>query len=88
MFQGLELIGDEHSEGQNAQSFRGHLPPAPPDEELLDAYSRAVITAAERVSPSVVYIEIEQAEGAAARSTVPPRISQRFRFHLFPMASS
>ncbi|HEU4796976.1 MAG TPA: trypsin-like peptidase domain-containing protein, partial [Pyrinomonadaceae bacterium] len=28
------------------------------DDELLDAYSRAVITAAERVSTSVVYIEV------------------------------
>lgn len=76
MFQGLELIGDEHSEGQNAQSFRGHLRPAPPDEELLDAYSRAVITAAERVSPSVVYIEIEQAEGSRRRGPVVPRESR------------
>ena len=27
-------------------------------EDLMDAYSRAVITAVEKVSPSVVYIEV------------------------------
>jgi S1-C subfamily serine protease len=40
---------------------------SPPDGELLDAYSEAVAGAAERVSPSVVNVEILRREGADER---------------------
>ncbi len=40
---------------------------SPPDGELLDAYSEAVAGAAERVSPSVVNVEIFGREGADER---------------------
>ncbi len=39
----------------------GHLDPG---DDVMDAYSRAVITAAEKVSPSVVFIEVQHAAGS------------------------
>lgn len=40
-------------------------------EDLMDAYSRAVISAAERVSPSVVFIEVQYAAGAKRGKSAP-----------------
>ena len=48
-----------------------------PGEEVMDAYSRAVITAAEKVSPSVVYIEGQHAAGS--RNGKAPRMPQEAR---------
>lgn len=54
--QELEFLNDQ---GVGAQGSLNSTVTEPADE-LLDAYSRAVMTAAERVSPSVVYIEMNR----------------------------
>ena len=50
----LKLVSNERFGIQTKDE--GRVVPA--DEDLLDAYSRAVITAVDMVSPSVVYIEV------------------------------
>jgi S1-C subfamily serine protease len=56
----FELLSDEGIEGADTGANRDLSGYLETDDDLMDAYSRAVISAAEIINPSVVYIEVEQ----------------------------
>jgi S1-C subfamily serine protease len=71
--QEIELLSDE----PRGDARSKNMAPSEPVEDLMDSYSRAVITAAEKVSPSVVYIEVQQP--VRGRRGNPPRVPQEAR---------
>ena len=59
------------NDGSTTETRDASTSPDSIDSELLDEYSRAVISAAEKVSPSVVFIEVHQAVRGGRRNGAP-----------------
>lgn len=70
----LRLLSDEAVGGGEARRVDAALPS---DDDLLDAYSRAVINAAERVSPSVVNLDVRT--NRRGKQGTPYRLPEELR---------
>ena len=77
MQQEIELLSDERFEFEDARTTRDDLAHSEPPEDLVDAYSRAVSAAADKVSPSVVYVEVQQPSTSRRGNT--PRMPEEAR---------
>src|SRR5438552_1135043 len=73
----IDFVIDEGFVSGEGRATAAGLSHSETGDDPLDAYSRAVITASEKVSPSVVYIEVQQP--ARSRRGNAPRMPQEVK---------
>ncbi|MCM3873946.1 MAG: trypsin-like peptidase domain-containing protein [Pyrinomonadaceae bacterium] len=74
--QAIEFLDDQILAAEGGRNGVVSVPRPEPEEDLMDAYSRAVIGAAEKVSPSVVYIQVRQVARGRGNSRRSPQESR------------